>query len=204
MHAHRMKVRPLELEVAPLPTEGRPDSFNGAVGLFSMKGTVNPPEVAVGEPVNVRVEIGGKGNLDAVVSPSWASTPSMKAYEMKLVDSQINDEGTLGRRYFEQVVIPRGASFTELPPLAFSFFNTDSMRYEEVRIGPFPLTVKDDGGGVRHVVGAGEQGTASGGKTGPSPTPDPGTVAVVATASALEAHARPSAATTPPAICAIQ
>src|SRR5262249_53615943 len=61
---------PADLEVRPLPVEGRLPGFNGAVGDFS----IGTPELAtnitrVGDPVKLSVRVRGDGNLLRVVPP---------------------------------------------------------------------------------------------------------------------------------------
>ena len=68
------KVRPtcndIEVNVLPLPTEGRPANFSGAVGDFEISLTAQPDEVAVNDPVSVEMVITGSGNFDALTTPA--------------------------------------------------------------------------------------------------------------------------------------
>lgn len=48
---------PLELEVKPLPAEGRPDLFNGMVGEYGIEVEAEPTDVRVGEPITLTIKV---------------------------------------------------------------------------------------------------------------------------------------------------
>src|SRR6202162_5645511 len=54
---------PTRLKVLPLPTEGQPENFSGAVGDFQVSSDVSPAGVAAGEPLTLRLHISGAGHL---------------------------------------------------------------------------------------------------------------------------------------------
>ena len=57
------------MHVQPLPTEGRPEHFTGAIGHFKVTGEAQPETVNLGEPVTLRFAISGDGNFDYVRCP---------------------------------------------------------------------------------------------------------------------------------------
>ena len=70
----------LNVESLPLPAEGAPANFNGAVGDYTMAVTAGPTNVAVGDPITVRVQISGHGALDALTLPDQPAWRDFKAY----------------------------------------------------------------------------------------------------------------------------
>ncbi|PIW61595.1 MAG: hypothetical protein COW13_03205, partial [Candidatus Omnitrophica bacterium CG12_big_fil_rev_8_21_14_0_65_50_5] len=61
----------LTLNVRPIPREGRPADFTGAVGQFNFEASAGPEDVQVGDPLTVRMKISGSGSsLAAVEFPS--------------------------------------------------------------------------------------------------------------------------------------
>jgi hypothetical protein len=60
---------PLTLKILPLPQEGRPPSFNGAVGRFNVRADVTPGSSAVGSTLRLTLYIEGDGNLDLFDAP---------------------------------------------------------------------------------------------------------------------------------------
>lgn len=59
----------LEVEGRPLPEEGRPPDFSGAVGSFALAASVQPRQLAAGEELVLRLTITGTGDLGAVEPP---------------------------------------------------------------------------------------------------------------------------------------
>jgi len=142
---------PLEITVKPWPAAGRPAHFAGAVGHFTLDAGIQPQDVAAGDPVTLQVQIEGQGNLENIAAPALAAGDAFKVYEPKLTSKEVNEAQTAGRKVFEQVVIPRTPAATNLPAVAFSFFNPDTGAYETLTRGPFRLTVRPAaaGAGVR-------------------------------------------------------
>jgi len=134
-----LSAAPVTLIVRPLPTEGRPESFSGAVGACSWDVDVRPTELAAGEPVTITMTIRGDANLDTVQAPNLNLGPEFRVYEPRLVPRPGRDER---ERVFEQIVIPRDESAREIPPIAFSYFDPEAGAYRELVRGPFPLVVR--------------------------------------------------------------
>ena len=120
--------------ILPLPDEGRPDSFSGAVGDYSFELKASPTEVKVGDPITLTMSVRGEGNLKLVNAPRLNFGERFKVYE-----PQVTQESD--GKVFEQVVIPTEASVREIPEIKFSFFDTQSESYKTITRGPIPITV---------------------------------------------------------------
>lgn len=132
---------PVTIEVLPLPEEGKPADFAGAMGRFRLDASVVPQNVAVGEPVTITMTIDGEGNDESVQPPTLtADAAHFKAYAPQAKNA--GTEEASQRKVFEQVLIPLDASVTEIPAIRFSYFDPMQGRYETVTKGPFPLVVK--------------------------------------------------------------
>lgn len=136
---------PVMLNAQPLPEQGRPARFNGAVGQFEMAFSFGPTNVAVGDPVTVRVEIVGRGALDALTLPEQAGWKDFKVYP-PTVKTELRDElGLEGKKSFEQVVVPENTEITELPPFEFAYFDPEQRAYKTLREPAHPLLVRPSG-----------------------------------------------------------
>lgn len=122
------------INVLPLPKEGKPVNFSGAVGRFDFEASVNPAEVKVGDPVTLKMKIQGDGNLKSAAMPSLEPGSNFKLY-----DPQIKVEG--GAKTLEQVVIARTDKVTQIPAIGFSYFDVKAKRYKTITRGPFSLRV---------------------------------------------------------------
>jgi tetratricopeptide (TPR) repeat protein len=131
-------VEPLALEVLPIPSEGRPASYSGAVGEFDFSVQVKPQEVDAGDPVTITMTVAGSGNIDNVVAPALELGDEFKSYEARLISDDANGGA---RKVFEQVVIPRSEQVEQLPAIEFSYFSPQEGAYKTVERGPFPLKV---------------------------------------------------------------
>ncbi|MDD3296764.1 MAG: BatD family protein [Candidatus Omnitrophica bacterium] len=120
--------------ILPLPVEGRPEGFEGAIGNFTLKVDVEPKEVKVGDPVNLKMIIEGQGNLSTVTMPQIASLKEFKTYEPQ---SETKDNS----KVFEQILIPRTENITVIPEIKFSFFNPGKDSYQEIIKEPIAIKV---------------------------------------------------------------
>lgn len=129
-------VEKVTVNVRPLPQDGRPDSFNGAVGRFEFTASAKPVSVQVGDPVTLQMVIRGDGNFDRVMMPPLPFEDSFRLFGDPV--RKQND----GAVVFEQVISPRSADLTEIPAIPFSFFDTESERYRTLQSAPIPVTVE--------------------------------------------------------------
>jgi len=127
----------LTVDVQPIPTEGRPPSFTGSVGVLDFDVTVSPNEIKAGDPVTLKMRISGSGNLKKINPPSVGESSGIKRYDPRAVPTEQPNEVL-----FEQVVIPSSDSVTEIPAVSFSYFNTQTADFRTIRKGPFPVTVE--------------------------------------------------------------
>jgi len=124
----------LTLKVLEVPQQGKPENFSNAVGEFDFNVSVGPKEVSVGDPITLKMEIKGDGNLDVVTFPEIAENEELKLYE-----PIINFEE--GRKSLEQIIIPRSEKVEEIPIVRFSYFDVNTKQYKIIEKGPFPVEV---------------------------------------------------------------
>lgn len=127
----------LDLEVKPVPTENRPDSYTGGVGHFQFQATASPLQLKTGEPITLTTQITGNGNFDKITPPVLNTNAAYKLYQARRIPTDAPN--TL---QFEQVIIPQTATLTELPTLHFSYFNTQDQSFHTLTAGPFPLDIQ--------------------------------------------------------------
>ena len=55
-----VSTQPAKLEVKPLPKDGQPENFSGAIGQFSLQASAAPKQAAAGDPISLNVTVSGK------------------------------------------------------------------------------------------------------------------------------------------------
>jgi len=128
------------LNVLPIPAEGRPANFNGAVGQFNWRVEAGPREVRSGDPITLRVTLSGQGNLDGLMMPNL----DLKDFRIYQSDSKSNpgDElGLSGSKVFEQVIIPQNSLVKEVPALEFAYFNPRTRQFQTLKSPAIPVKV---------------------------------------------------------------
>ncbi len=131
--------------VLPLPEEGKPKGFGGAVGDFTMQAGTTSQEVNVGDPVSVDIVVSGQGNFDALTAPTLSDPAGWKVYPARRYSVDTSDPNTvdlLNRRIgFATMLVPEKV-LPAVPPYEFSFFSPRTKKYETLRSDPIPLTIK--------------------------------------------------------------
>lgn len=134
------------LQSLALPKENVPPSFNGAVGTFTLNFSAGPTNVAVGDPITVRVQVSGRGAFDTLALPEQTAWHDFKAYPPTTkVDTTGDPLGIQGSKTFEEVIVPQSAEISELPPISFSFFDPERKSYQTLTEPATKLVVRPSG-----------------------------------------------------------
>ena len=144
-HQITLASEPVTVQSVPLPEQNKPADFSGAIGNFTLNASAGPTSVTVGDPITVRVQISGRGALDAITLPVPAAWNNFKTYPPTTKQENSDPFGFQGTKTFEQIISPQNADVHELPALTFSFFNPDDGQYHTVTHAAVPLQIKAAG-----------------------------------------------------------
>ncbi|CAG5084914.1 BatD family protein [Parvicella tangerina] len=121
-----------KLTVKSLPS-GAPDSFQGQVGKdYDLEVSYSTTKLKAGEPIDVIINLTGKGNLNKLAAPELSFPLDFDAYEPE-VSGSINlsmSNGFSGNRKFNYLVIPRHHGTYEVPAFEYSYFDLASKTYK--------------------------------------------------------------------------
>lgn len=133
------------MNASPLPAKNAPPSFNGAIGEYTMNVTAGPTNVAVGDPITVRIQISGQGDLGSLTLPNQSAWHDFTIYPptSKLVTT--DPLGLQGEKTFEEIVAPQNTDVHELPPFSFSYFDPDTGDYRTLTEPSVALAVHSAG-----------------------------------------------------------
>jgi tetratricopeptide (TPR) repeat protein len=138
----------IPLVVLPVPEEGRPAGFTGAVGRFTMTGGVEPRRVAVGDAAVLSVEIRGTGNVRALPPPQLPPLPGIDVFPPS-EEAHVEMDGSVvhGWKRFTWVLVPRARGDLVFPEVRYPFFDPETGGFETAVVPPLSMTV-DPGGAV--------------------------------------------------------
>jgi hypothetical protein len=132
---------PQMINILPLPRDQAPAQFSGAIGSYTLATSAGPTNVAVGDPVTLRIQISGKGALDNLALPAL-DLQNFKTYPPTSKTDTTDQLGLEGQRVFEQVIVPQRADVTEIPAVTFSYFDSDQKAYRTLNAPAIPLVVR--------------------------------------------------------------
>ena len=119
--------------VKPLPLEGRPENFTGAVGDFTFSVKPSKKVLEVDQALTFDLLVSGKGNLNTLSMPDLKLPNTLEVYEPQRKENirtrPSGISGTISQRY---TVVPQNKGKYPISPVSFSFFNPESQSYKEV------------------------------------------------------------------------
>ncbi len=134
---------PARLVVRDVPAEGRPPSYAGAIGRgFSLEMKADRSVLQVGDPIELELELRGDGNLESAGMPDLTGPGGLDPQLFRVPSGElagILEDGTKSFRIQARVL---DASVREIPPLAYSYFDTDKGEYITVHTQPIALSVR--------------------------------------------------------------
>ena len=129
----------IPIQVKPLPTEGRPDSFSGAVGQYKLD-IQKPREFKLNEPFAYSIKVTGRGNAKRIQAPSFELPEGLESYDTK-VDSEYFEDGS-SYKTFDFLFTPRKSGLISIPQAIFSYFDPEKEEYIEEEIPAWQINVQ--------------------------------------------------------------
>lgn len=132
-----------QLVVKPLPDEGRPVDFSGAVGVLQARVRFDETSARVGDPLMLTVRLEGTGNVKLLPRPvvelPWASVVAGSERV------QIDSSGALvrGAKEFDFILTPTRAGAVVLPIIHYPYFDPYRAEYAWAESMPADLQIAD-------------------------------------------------------------
>ena len=118
------------IDVKPLPTNGRPENFTGAVGSFSFDVSTNKSNLDAREALELTVKVSGAGNMKLFNLPSVKLPSSLEVYEPERSENvNSNQKGMYGAVKEIYTIIPQFKGNYPIRPISFSYFDPSNERY---------------------------------------------------------------------------
>ena len=138
----RIITDPITVTVKPLPENGKPADFGGAVGNYEIKAVSDKTELKAGDVVTMKVTVAGTGNLDLVTSLKTPNFSAFKTYDPK-VGETISNSGLVigGGKTWEYVLSPKYQGDITIERFSLSFFDPADKSYHTISTDPILLRV---------------------------------------------------------------
>ncbi|MBL4590489.1 MAG: BatD family protein [Phycisphaerales bacterium] len=134
----------VELTVIPLPVEGKPQSYDGAIGSYQLIASASIRSVNVGDPIELVVRISGNEPM-----PGITSGPAINQDRAFTDSFKVASEGwredlprKMGTRIYRTTIRATDATIDEIPPIQLSSFDTETGAYRVFRSNSIPIDVR--------------------------------------------------------------
>lgn len=141
-HNFILSSKPVTIIVKPLPAEGKPLGFNGAVGKFTLQQQWRNKVVAAGDPLQMDIVIRGAGNFAVISAPSVELPSSVDGYDPTIKeDVEKADYPLSGSKTFGYTFIPKDTGRFTVPGVKFSYFDPSDQSYKIAESQPVDIRV---------------------------------------------------------------
>lgn len=130
----------VKIKVKPLPVEGRPATFTGAVGKFQIKTNIEGSEPVAHQPIKLKIRFEGFGNAKGLELPSINWPEGLELFEVKSEAKFLKN----GQSYkeFDVILIPRKEGPLVIPAVESGFFDPEKGKYYTEKSQEIPLQIK--------------------------------------------------------------
>jgi hypothetical protein len=124
---------PIVINVLPLPTQDRPESFTGGVGEFSITSSLDRASSESAEPINLTVRISGSGNIKLVENPVIPEIPGVRILDPEITENvRFAEDRIQGYKEFNYPLVPQTDGEHVVPAIQMAYFNPKEKRYVTV------------------------------------------------------------------------
>lgn len=160
-HALNLMTDPITIHVKPLPDQGKPADFSGAVGQFTIQASLTSTTLKANQTDTLVLVVSGSGNLPLVNAPALHLPSGLEAYDPSAKEQIDQTVAPIkGRKVFSYAFTANRDGQYSLPAIYFSFFNPQTGTYKTDTTNPLLLQVLPGPGGHRNP--AGETGAPAG------------------------------------------
>ena len=130
------------IDVKPLPEEGKPDFFTGAVGQFEFDTYLSKAQLDANQSLELAITVKGKGNLKLFNIPSINLPNSLEVYEPEH-DEKVKTytSGMQGKITDKYTVVPQYKGKYPIPSINFSYFDPKTETYKTLESGEMLINV---------------------------------------------------------------
>ena len=118
------------INVKPLPNQGRPKDFSGAVGNFNISLNSNKNELKATESFQLDLKVSGTGNLKLFSLPDLTVPSSLEKYDPEYKENvKVSASGMNGSILNSYTIVPQFQGKYPIPQIKFTYFNPSAKKY---------------------------------------------------------------------------
>ena len=141
----------IKIDVLPLPQ--KPANFSGGVGKFYISAQLNKNELKAGDPLSLRIVVGGIGNLKLIKQPVVNFPKDWDKYDPKVTDkTKLTSNGLEGNMIYDILAVPRNQGHYTIPPVELTYYDTSLNQYKTIKTQSFEIEVAKGDGSRSSVV----------------------------------------------------
>lgn len=141
----------IKIDVLPLPH--KPANFSGGVGKFNISAQLNKNELKAGDPLSLRIVVGGIGNLKLIKQPVVNFPKDWDKYDPKVTDkTKLTSNGLEGNMIYDILAVPRNQGHYTIPPVELTYYDTSLNKYKTIKTQSFDIEVAKGDGSRSSVV----------------------------------------------------
>ena len=127
-----------EIDVRPLPEEGRPFEWSGAVGQLEATRRVDRRDLDEGDAIKLIVSWSGLANLEFFEPPDLARLDSFSGFRVL----GVQDELLADERRVAYDIVPTSSEIDEIPPVPLWTFDTRLEAYRKIETDAVSIRVR--------------------------------------------------------------
>lgn len=142
-HVVTLSSKSVTIKVLPLPEEGKPENFDGAVGSFTLRSSLPKSGVTPNETGKYQVELAGEGNFPLINEPQVKWPAGIDSYQPEAVETTDKSVAPMkGTKLFTYSFTAKKTGLYTLPSIQFSYFDPKAKAYKTVKSDSVTLIVK--------------------------------------------------------------
>ncbi|MBQ9340308.1 MAG: protein BatD [Paludibacteraceae bacterium] len=136
----------MTIHVESLPS-GKPAGFSGGVGHFDISSSITQQDISMNDAVTIKLTVKGTGNMKLLKTPAIDWPEGFEVYDPKVNNNFKNTtSGVSGSKTIEYLAIARAAGDYTIPPIEFSYYDTQENKYKQLQTPEYTLHVSRGNG----------------------------------------------------------
>jgi len=137
------------INVKPLPENGKPEGFTGAVGKFDFVVKPSKNTLKAGESLDLEISVSGKGNLKLFTLPKPVVPSAIEMYEPAHTENvETPVTGMAGKISDKYTIIPQFKGKYTIKPIIFSYYDLTTKSYKTITSNEITIDVLEGDGTI--------------------------------------------------------